>query len=590
MPTAAVSVTSAIDHQLACASALARAHQQQALAARVEHEHERHQKRRHGVLPALQRGLVRVAAGDRGGGERRQRGRRRHLGQHRVVEDEHVRREVGHAELDQRRRGDHRADDVARGHRHREADDPHHQRGEDRGQQQRAAGIVDHDRAELQPQPGERDHADDDAGAGAGGRDVEHADRAAFHRLDERRAEQLLGERALALEQVVGQQRGVAPQHAGGERHHRGPEHATAPARSRHIMKTTIETSERKWNQYLRVSVPHRFELAEVDVAHAVLARVDLHHQEQRQVEQQRRDDRHQQHVEVGDLQELGDQERRGAEHRRRDDRAQAAGREQAAGGVVLVAHLVEHRVGHRAERDGGGHARARRPAEQERRQHHGAAGAGGLAAHRREREVDEELAGARVLQEGAEDREQDDQRRRHVDRDAVDALQRHVHHADQAADLVALVRPRRRQVGPAQRIGDERRRDHRHDPAGGAPHRLEHQHDQRDAERDVPGQRRGVAVGEVVAAVDQVDHDRDRQRDGQPVPPHDAVAKAPGQREHQEVQAQHERHVQRPQRLRRHDGVGGVEVERRHHEGERPARRARASPSACWPRLLRPR
>ena len=157
--------------------------QQQADALRVEHEHERHQERRQRVFPRLQRGPVGIAAGDGGGRERRQRGRRRHLRQHGVIEDEHVRGVIGHAELDQRGRGDHRADDVGRRHRHREADDPDDQRGIDRGQQQAAAGIGDHDRREFEAEPGQRHDADDDAGAGAGGRGVERADRAVGQRL-----------------------------------------------------------------------------------------------------------------------------------------------------------------------------------------------------------------------------------------------------------------------------------------------------------------------------------------------------------------------------------------------------------------------
>ena len=315
--------------------------------------------------------------------------------------------------------------------------------------------------------------------------------------------------------------------------------------------------------------VPDRVDALEGDVAHAVLARVDLDHQEEREVEQQRRDARHQQHVEVRDLQELGDQEGGGAQHRRRDDRAEAARGEQAAGGVLLVADLGEHRVGDRAERHRRRDARARRAAEQERRQHDRAAGAGRLAAHRREREVDIELAGARVLQEGAVDREQDDQRRGDVDGDAEDALERHVQDADQAADLVALVRPRRRQVRAGERVGDEAERDHRHDPAARPAHRLEDEDDQADAEDDVPVVRRGVAVGEVVAAEDRVDDDRHRQRRRQPVPPHDAVAKAPRDRKDQEAQEEDEGDVDRPQHLRRHDRVGAVEMERRHHEGD---------------------
>jgi hypothetical protein len=313
--------------------------------------------------------------------------------------------------------------------------------------------------------------------------------------------------------------------------------------------------------------VPHRVDLRERDVAHAVLAGVDLDHQEQCQVVQQRGDARHQQHVEVRDLQELGDQERRRAEHRRRDDRAQAARGEQPAGGVLLVADLLEHRVRDRAERHRRRHAGPRRPAEQERREHDGAAGARRLAAHRREREVEIELSGARELQERAVDREQDDQRRRDVDGDAEDPLERHVHHADQAREVVALVRPRRGQERPGERVGDEGERDRRHDPAARAPHRLEDERHEREPERDVPAVGRRVAVGEVVAALDRIDDDRDRERGADPVPPHHAVAKALRDRKDEKAQEQHERDVHRPERLRRHDRVRGVEVECRHRE-----------------------
>ena len=191
----------------------------------------------------------------------------------------------------------------------------------------------------------------------------------------------------------------------------------------------------------------------------------------------------------------------------------------------------------------------------------------GGIApaAHRREREVDEELAGARVLQERAVDGEQDDQRRGNGDRRAVDALERHVHVADEPRQLVALVGPRRRQEGAEEGVEQEAERDHRHDPAGGAAHRLEDQHRQRDAENDVPAVGQDRAVEEVVPAGDEVHgagHAGERE---QPVPPHDAVAVAPRDRENEEREEQHERDVDRPQVLRAHDGVGGVKVKERH-------------------------
>ena len=320
----------------------------------------------------------------------------------------------------------------------------------------------------------------------------------------------------------------------------------------------------------LAAQAPDRLGLVEGGFAHAVLARIDFHHQEEGEIEQHGRDHRHQQHIEVRDLQELGDQESSRAQHRWRNDRPQATCGEQAAGGVFLVAGLGQHRVGHGAQRDRGGHARPGGATQQKRGQHHGAAGAGGLAPHGGEREVDIELARARVLQESAEDREQDDQRRRHIHGDAVDALQGHVHHPHQAADLVALVGPRRRQVGSEQGIGDEGCGDDRHDPAVGAAHGFEHHDDERYAEGDVPRVGRGVAVGEVIAALQQVDHDRNRACGGQPVPPHDAMAKAGAGGKHQEAQEQHKADVDWAQGLRGHDAVGGVEVERRHREGHR--------------------
>ncbi len=108
----------------------------------------------------------------------------------------------------------------------------------------------------------------------------------------------------------------------------------------------------------------------------------------------------------------------------------EAARGEQAARRLLAVACAREHRPGDRADRDRRRDARPGRPAEQERRQHDRAPRARVLAAHRREAEVEEELAGARLLQERAVDREQDDQRRRHVDRRAEDAFERLVHEA----------------------------------------------------------------------------------------------------------------------------------------------------------------
>ena len=82
-----------------------------------------------------------------------------------------------------------------------------------------------------------------------------------------------------------------------------------------------------------------------------------------------------------------------------------------------------------------------------------------GFAAHRGEAPVEEELAGARLLQERAVDREQDDERRRHVDRRAEDAFERLVEEARHARHVVAAVLPLAGQPRAHERIREERAR-----------------------------------------------------------------------------------------------------------------------------------
>ena len=307
----------------------------------------------------------------------------------------------------------------------------------------------------------------------------------------------------------------------------------------------------------------------EVDVLGAEFLGVQFDHEQQRQVIETGRDRRHPDHVEIADLEKFGDQERGGAQHRRRQDRAEAAGRQQSAGGVFLKAGLGQHRIGHGADHHSGGDARARGTAEQERRQHHGAAGAVRLAAHQRQREVDEELAGAGLLQERAIDREQDDQRRRDVDRDAENAFQGDEEVADQPRQVVAAMGPGRRQMRTEHRIGDEQHRHDRHDQPGGAPRRLQQQHDEDDADDDVPAVGRGGAVGEIVAAPQRIDDGRDRNDARHDVPPAHAVAKPHRQRKQQEAQHQREGDVGVAQFLGRNDRVGRIEMEQAHHHGD---------------------
>ena len=249
---------------------------------------------------------------------------------------------------------------------------------------------------------------------------------------------------------------------------------------------------------------------------------------------------------------------------------------------ILPVARLGEHRPGHRADRHGRRDAGAGRPAEQERREHNGASRARVLAAHRGEAPVEEELAGARLLQERAVDREQDDERARDVDRGAEDPLERLVEESRQARDVVAAVRPLAGQPRPGERVGDESADDAGHDPSGRAAAGLEHEHDERDAEERVRGARHHVAVPDVVTAREEVGDRREAEHRADDVPPHEAVAIARGDREQQEHEHQHEADVHRAQHLRRHDVDGRVQVVEAHDDEQRRRQRREQAAEAA--------
>jgi hypothetical protein len=195
----------------------------------------------------------------------------------------------------QRRRRDHGADDVAGGHRDREADDPHDQRREQRGQREAAARIGDDDRAELEAEPGLGDYADDDSRRRARRRHVQHLSRA----VAERR------------EQFSQAHRGVAAEEGDEPRDQRRIEH-----REDRRKAPDHEHDDRDQRQEVIPVLARQFAEPEFrlgrDLGHAELARVDLDHEQQRKVVEHRRDRGHQQHVEIADLQEFGDQECRG--------------------------------------------------------------------------------------------------------------------------------------------------------------------------------------------------------------------------------------------------------------------------------------
>ena len=157
----------------------------------IEDEHERQDARSDAVPECGESRLQVIAARDRGGRERGQPHRRRHVGHQSEVEDEHVDRHQRHhqpalrAELDHDRRHQGRDDDVARGGRHAHAeDDAYH--GD---QEQHADHVAGGDRLDQighdQPEAGDRDRAHDDAGGGGGNRDADHVPRTRPEAVDQ---------------------------------------------------------------------------------------------------------------------------------------------------------------------------------------------------------------------------------------------------------------------------------------------------------------------------------------------------------------------------------------------------------------------
>ena len=130
---------------------------------RGQDEGEGHQERRQGVLPGQHHRAERVAAGDRRGGEGRERGRRAHLGEDRVVEDEHVGHQrptpssvsagamITAAMMNEAVTGTARPSSSTASAR------------EERGQEQEPPATSTMSERQLQPEPGQRDDRDDDA-------------------------------------------------------------------------------------------------------------------------------------------------------------------------------------------------------------------------------------------------------------------------------------------------------------------------------------------------------------------------------------------------------------------------------------------
>ena len=164
--------------------------------------------------------------------------------------------------------------------------------------------------------------------------------------------------------------------------------------------------------------------------------------------------------VDVGHVQRLGHDEGDGAHHRRHDLAAHARRRLDRAGEHRRVAEALHQRDRELADGQHVGDARAGDRSHHPRRDHRDLRRAAARVADEAERDVVEQVDHPGVLEEAAEQDEQEDVGRRDERRDAVDALGAEEELADDLVEAVAAMRDRRRQVLAEQAVREEDRAD----------------------------------------------------------------------------------------------------------------------------------
>jgi hypothetical protein len=280
--------------------------------------------------------------------------------------------------------------------------------------------------------------------------------------------------------------------------------------------------------------------------------------------------------VDIRDVDRLRHDEGDGPHHRRHDLPAHARSRFDAAGERRPVAEALHQRNGELAGRDDVRHSRAVDGAHQARRDDRHLGRSAALVAEQAECEVGEQLDHPGLFEERAEQDEQEDVRRRHICRRAVDALGAECQLTDDLVDAVAAVRERARQVLAEQPVQQERSADDRQSDSHHAARRLEHENDRDDPDQHVPvGQVAGTLYevrfeDPVIEAEDEADTAEDP-----------AEPAAPGGRHQQEGHQQQEADVHRTHDAardraeRRGDDLEGREGHRDREHGGCEAGRA---------------
>ena len=272
------------------------------------------------------------------------------------------------------------------------------------------------------------------------------------------------------------------------------------------------------------------------------LERFQVHHVQQGDVGQDRRNGRGGDDVDVRQPQELGHDEGRGP-HDRGQELAVGAGAHLHRTGLVgRKAHPFHERDGEGA---GGGHVgdgRSRHHAGQARCQHRGLGRSAAEASQHGEGHLHEVFRGPRPVQQRAEQHEQEHEIGGYPQRHAPDAAVREVHVVHYEFERDAGVRQKPRQVGADEAVEQEDRGQRRQRQPQGPPRRLQQQQDERRSDPHVPLQRQPRTLDDPHVVPGQVDGAAAGQRRDDEVVPRDLdrVALVPSRKQllHQCVEA----------------------------------------------------
>ena len=144
--------------------------------------------------------------------------------------------------------------------------------------------------------------------------------------------------------------------------------------------------------------------------------------------------------------------------------------------------------------------------------------------AHQRERDLNEIVAGARLIEKRAEEDEEEDERGRNAQRDAEDALRSDPLVVHNLGERVALMRDDRRHVGAEEGVGEKDGSDDHQRRTKRAARRLQKDHDADGGDDEVLRDWRADAAGDVSVEDENIESGRRPEDSQRPFPGRDAV------------------------------------------------------------------